>query len=91
MNLKTSVRKEVSKLKIPEKTIHQIDEIVNSLPSLSSKLKNLNEELIQLESSVNSKNMVHLEDIKSKTELYEKYHSENISRTEQIKNNVDDL
>ena len=35
--------------------------------------------------------MVHLEDMKSKTELYEKYRLENISMTEQIKNNVDDL
>lgn len=89
--LKKRVTERSIQIKDPEKTIHQIDEIISSIPSLSSKLKNLNEELTQLESSVNSKNMVHLEDMKSKTELYEKYRLENISMTEQIRNNVDDL
>ena len=89
--LKKRVTERSIQIKDPKKTIHQIDEIISSIPSLTSKLKNLNEELTQLESSVNSKNMVHLEDIKSKTELYEKYRLENISMTEQIKNNVDDL
>ncbi|CAN5487409.1 hypothetical protein BH18THE1_BH18THE1_16340 [soil metagenome] len=89
--LKKRVTERSIQIKDPEKTIHQIDEIISSIPSLSSKLKNLNQELTQLESSVNSKNMVHLEDIKSKTDLYEKYRLENISMTEQIRNNVDDL
>ena len=89
--LKKRVTERSIQIKDPEKTIHQIDEITSSIPSLSSKLKNLNEELNQLESSVNSKNMVLLEDMKSKTELYEKYRLENISMTEQIRNSVDDL
>jgi len=89
--LKKRVIERSIQIKDPKKTIHQIDEIVSSIPSLSSKLKNLNEELNQLESSVNSKNMVLLEDMKSKTELYEKYRLENISMTEQIRNSVDDL
>lgn len=89
--LKKQVTERSIQIKDPEKTIHQIDEIISSIPSLSAKLKNLNEELSQLETSVNSKNMVHLEDMKSKTELYEKYRLENISMTEQIRNNVDDL
>jgi phospholipid N-methyltransferase len=89
--LKKRLTERSIQIKDPEKTIHQIDEIVSSIPSLSSKLKNLNEELNQLQSSVNSKNMVRLEDIKSKTELYEKYRLENISMTEQIRNSVADL
>jgi hypothetical protein len=78
-------------IKDPEKTIHQIDEIVRSLPSLSSNLKNLKEELIQLESSVNSKHMRHLEDIKTKIEMYEKNSSENILKTEETKNSINEL
>jgi len=78
-------------IKDPEKTIHQIDEIVNSLPSLSSDLKNLKEQLMQLESSVNPKNMRQLEDMKSKTEMYGKYRSENISKVEQTKNNINEI
>ena len=78
-------------IKDPEKTIHQIDEIVNSIPSLSSNLKNLKEELTQLESSVNPKNMRHLEEMKSKTEMYEKYRSENISKMEETKNRINEL
>jgi DNA repair exonuclease SbcCD ATPase subunit len=78
-------------IKDPEKTIHQIDEIVNSLPSFSSKLKNLKEELTQLESSVNPKNMRQLEDMKSKTEMYEKYRAENISNLEETKNSINEL
>ena len=35
--------------------------------------------------------MVHLEEMKSKTELYEKYRLENISMTEEIRNSVADL
>jgi len=78
-------------VKDPEKTIHQIDEIVNSLPALSSKLKNLNEQLTQLESSVNSTNMTHLEDIKNNVEINEKSRSESIARTEETKNIIADL
>ena len=78
-------------IKDPEKTIHQIDEIVESLPALSSSLKNLKRELTQLESSVNSKNTKHLEDIKVKTEMYEKHRSENISKMEETKNGINKL
>jgi hypothetical protein len=78
-------------IKDPEKTIHQIDEIVNSLPALSSKFKNLKEQLIQLESSVNSTNMIHLEDIKNNIEINEKYRSENIARTEETENIIAEL
>jgi myosin heavy subunit len=78
-------------IKDPEKTIHQIDEIVESLPALSSSLKNLKRELIQLESSINSKNINHLEDIKIKAEMYEKYRSENISKMEETKNGINEL
>jgi hypothetical protein len=77
-------------IKDPEKTIHQVDEIVNSLPLLSSNLKSLQDQLIQLQSSVNSKAMKHLEELKSKTELYEKHRSENIFMVEQIKNDMEE-
>lgn len=89
--LKKQIVEKSIQIKDPEKTIHQIDEIVNSLPSLSSDLKKFREELTQLESSVNSKNMRHLEDIKAKTEMYEKYRSENISKTEETKNSIAEL
>ena len=78
-------------IKDPEKTIHQIDEIINSFPSLSSSLKKMKEELSNLESSINSKNMSHLKDIKSKTQMYEKYRSENISKLEETKKSIDAL
>ena len=95
LQLFSELRKQVDnksiQVKDPEKTIHQIDEIVNSLPALSSKLKNLNEQLIQLESSVNSTNMTHLEDIKNNVEINEKYRLESIARTEETKNIIADL
>ena len=78
-------------IKDPEKTIHQIDEIVNSLPSLSSDLRKLKEDLTQLESSVNSKNMHHLDDVKNKIGMYEKYRSENIASIQETKSNIDGL
>lgn len=78
-------------IKDPEKTIHQIDEIINSFPSLSSNLKKMKEELSNLESSINSKNMNHLKDLKSKIEMYEKYRSENISKVQETKNSIDAL
>ena len=78
-------------VKDPEKTIHQIDEIINSLPELSSKLKNLKEQLIHLESSVNSTKLTHLEDIKNNVEINEKYRLESIARTEETKNIIADL
>jgi hypothetical protein len=78
-------------IKDPEKTIHQIDEIMDSLPPLSPKLKRLKEDLIQLESTVNSKSTRYLEEIKIKTEMYEKYLSENLSKTEDTKNIIDEL
>jgi chromosome segregation ATPase len=78
-------------IKDPEKTIHQIDEIINSFPSLSSNLKKMKDELSNLESTINSTNMNHLKDMKSKTEMYEKYHSDNVSKIEQVKNNIVEL
>jgi chromosome segregation ATPase len=51
----------------------------------------LKEELARLETSINLKNMRHLEDMKSKTEMYEKYLSENISKIEETKNNITEL
>ena len=89
--LRKQVVKKSIQIKDPEKTIHQIDEIVNSIPALSSNLKNLKKELMQLESSVNSINMRHLEDIKAKIEMYEKYRSENISKTEETRNRMNVL
>jgi hypothetical protein len=89
--LKKQIVEKSIQIKDPEKTIHQIDEIINSVPSLASNLKNLNEQLIQLESTVNSKNMKHLDDIKNMTKMYEKYRSENISSMEQTKNTLDEL
>jgi hypothetical protein len=78
-------------IKDPEKTIHQIDEIINSIPSLSSELKKLKEELSRLESSISSINMRRLEDMKSKTEMYEKYRSENVSKMGETKNSIFEL
>jgi hypothetical protein len=78
-------------IKDPEKTIHQIDEIVSSLPSLSVELENLKGELIHLESSISSKNMRRMEDMKSKKEMYEKYRSENVSKIKETKNNIIEL
>jgi len=89
--LKKQILEKSIQIKDPEKTTHQIDEIINSVPSLASNLKNLNEQLIQLESTVNSKNMKHLDDIKNMTKMYEKYRSENISSMEQTKNTIDEL
>jgi hypothetical protein len=89
--LKKHVLERSIQIKDPEKTIHQIDEIVSSLPSLSSNLKNLKEELNRLESSDNFKNMKRLEDIKMKTEMYEKYRLENISKTQETKKSIDEL
>jgi hypothetical protein len=89
--LKKQVVEESIKIKDPEKTIHQINEIIESLPSLSSDLKKLKEELILLESSVNSKNVKRLDDIKGKTEMYERYSSENTSKTEETKNSINEI
>lgn len=89
--LKKQIVEKTIQIKDPEKTIHQIDEIVNFLPSLSSDLTKLKEELTQLESSVNSKNIHHLEDVKNKIGMYEKYRSENIANTEETKSNIDGL
>ena len=86
--LRKQIVKKSIQIKDPEKTIHQIDEIVNSLPALSSNLKNLKKELMQLESSANFKSMRRLEDIKAKIETYEKYRSENISNSEEISNRI---
>jgi hypothetical protein len=89
--LKKQIVENTIQIKDPEKTIHQIDEIVNSLPSLSSDLRKLKEDLTQLESSVNSKNMHHLDDVKNKIGMYEKYRSENIASIQETKSNIDGL
>jgi hypothetical protein len=89
--LKKQVAEGTIKIKDPEKIVHQIDEIIDSLPSLSSDLKKLKAELMQLESSVNSKNMKHLDDIKNKTEAYEKSRLENTSKTEETKNSINEI
>jgi DNA repair exonuclease SbcCD ATPase subunit len=89
--LKKQIVEKTIQIKDPEKTIHQIDEIVNSLPSLSSDLRKLKEDLTQLESSVNSKNMHHLDDVKNKIAMYEKYRSENIANIQETKSNIDGL
>ena len=89
--LRKHVDEKSIQIKDPEKTIHQIDEIVNSLPSLSSKLKNLKEQLIELESSVNSTNMIQLEDIKNNIEVNQKYRLEKIARTEETENTITEL
>ncbi|MFZ0316036.1 MAG: hypothetical protein WAL23_03750, partial [Nitrososphaeraceae archaeon] len=78
-------------IKDPEKTIQQIDEIVNTLPTLSSKLNNLKEQLTRLDSSVNSINMTDLEDMKNNIEINKKYRSENIARIEETKKIVSEL
>jgi len=89
--LKKQLVGESIKIKDPEKTIRQIDEIIVSLPSLSSDLKKLKEQLTQLESSVNSKNMKHFGDIKNKTEACEKSLIENTSKTEETKNSINEI
>ena len=86
--LRKQIVKKSIQIKDPEKTIHQIDEIVNSVPALSSNLKNLKKELMQLESSANFTSMRHLEDIKAKIETHEKHRSENISNAEEISNRI---
>lgn len=86
--LKKQIVEKSIQIKDPEKTIHQIDEIVNSLPSLSLDLRNLREDLTQLESSVNSNNMDHFDLVKNKIGMYEKYRLENISKTEETKNSI---
>ena len=94
MQIFNELRKQIVKksiqIKDPEKTIHQIDEIVNSVPALSSNLKNLKKELMQLESSINFTSLRHLEDIKAKLQMHEKYCSENTSNTEEAKKSIDE-
>ena len=89
--LRKQVNEKSIQIKDPEKTIHQIDEIVNSLPSLSTKLKNLKDQLIELESSVNSTNMILLEDIRNNIEINEKYRLENTTRIEETENIINEL
>ena len=89
--LRKQVDEKSIQIKDPEKTIHQIDEIVNSLPSLSTKLKNLKEQLIQLESSVNPTNITHLEDIRNNIDISEKNRLENIERTEETESIINEL
>jgi len=89
--LKRDIIEKSIKIKDPEKTIHQIEEIVNSLPSLSSNLKDLKEELILLESSTSFKNIKRLNDLKMTTEMYEKNRLENITKTQETKETIEEL
>jgi hypothetical protein len=89
--LRKQVDEKSIQIKDPEKTIHQIDELINSLPSLSTKLKNLKEQLIQLESSVNATNITHLEDIRNNIDISEKNRLENIARTEETESIITEL
>ena len=95
MRLLAELRKQIDdktiQIKDPEKTINQIDEIINSLPSLSSNIKKLREEINQLESSLISRNTRHLENMKEKTEMYEKYHSENVSKMDETNSNINEV
>lgn len=95
LQLFSELRKQVDEksiqIKDPEKTIHQIDEIVNSLPSLATKLKNLKEQLIQLESSVNATNITHLEDIRNNIGMSEKNRLENTTRREETESIIAEL
>ena len=89
--LKRNIIEKSIKIKDPEKTIHQIEEIVNSLPSLSSNLKDLKEELILLESSTSFKNIKRLNDLKMTTQMYEKNRLENITKTQETKETIKEL
>ena len=89
--LKRNIIEKSIKIKDPEKTIHQIEEIVDSLPSLSSNLKELKEELILLDSSTSSKNINRLNDLKMRTETYQKNRLENIAKTLETKKTVEEL
>ena len=89
--LKRNIIEKSIKIKDPEKTIHQIEEIVNSLPLLSSNLKDLKEELILLESSTSFKNIKRLNDLKMTTEMYEKNRLENITKTQETKQTIEEL
>lgn len=89
--LKRNIIEKSIKIKDPEKTIHQIEEIVNSLPSLSSNLKDLKEELILLESSTSFKNIKRLNDLKMTTEMYEKNRLENITKTQETNETIEEL
>lgn len=89
--LRKQVDEKSIQIKDPEKTIYQIDEIVNSLPSLSTELKDLKEHLARLESSANSINMMKLEDIRNNIEINEKYRLDNSTRTKETKNIIEEL
>ena len=89
--LRKQVDEKSIQIKDPEKTIHQIDEIVNSLPSMSTKLKNLKEQLTQLESSVNASNITHLEDIRNNIDISEKNRLENTTRREETESIINEL
>jgi hypothetical protein len=89
--LRKNVDEKSIQIKDPEKTIHQIDEIINSLPALSAKLKNLKSQLNQLESSVNANNITHLDDIRNNISISEKNRLENIARTEETESIIAEL
>jgi DNA repair exonuclease SbcCD ATPase subunit len=89
--LRKNVDEKSIQIKDPEKTIHQIDEIINSLPAMSAKLKSLKSQLNQLESSVNANNITHLEDIRNNIGISEKNRLENIARTEETESIIAEL
>jgi hypothetical protein len=89
--LRKNVDEKSIQIKDPEKTIHQIDEIINSLPALSAKLKNLKSQLNQLESSVNANNIAQLDDIRNNISISEKNRLENIARTEETESIIAEL
>jgi DNA repair exonuclease SbcCD ATPase subunit len=89
--LRKQVNEKSIQIKDPEKTIHQIDEIINSLPAMSAKLKSLKSQLNQLESSVNANNITHLEDIRNNIGISEKNRLENIARTEETESIIAEL
>ncbi|HKQ21288.1 MAG TPA: hypothetical protein VJS91_04565, partial [Nitrososphaeraceae archaeon] len=90
-NLKKHISEKDIQIKDPEKTIHQIDEILDSTKTLSSDLKTLKAELNQLESTVNSKNINQLDNIKGTKETYEKHLDDNVSKTKQASININQL
>jgi len=78
-------------VKDPEKTINQIDEIIDSLPSRSSNLEKMRDELTHLESSLNSKNMMHLDDISTNAEMYKKHRSDIVSKVNETQKSIAEL
>jgi conjugal transfer/entry exclusion protein len=90
-NLKRHIVEKEIQIKDPEKTIHQIDEILDSTKTLSSDLKKIKAELNRLESSLDSKKINQLDNIKGIKETYEKYLDDNVSKRRETSNNIEEL